>query len=310
MTGSKIIVVTYNSVGGHRYIIHKLRTYKKFNCEVYRMKITCNRRDDIIKRRDEYEADYAAKRERHEAQREAFYRAERDVTSLIEEEVGAQLNRFSALNFRIRASRGSWESGGMSIRIQCNENEMFNDDVALAWSLNVELDKDGKVTKESSSWSGLKATTPAQLESLSQTLEALKYLNSVQWDVVLNKEMPNYDDYFTEPSPSRRNRPNFEQELVEADLEDAVGTNKLVRGKATNATGYSGEGYYLLLKETPAQYVGIFVPTYYVTSWLSKMTMDEVISKIKKQWSPCRIAKNKITEIFGKEVKFYQEGQD
>lgn len=274
------------------------------------MKITCNRRDDVIKRRDEYEADYAAKQERYESQRQAFYKAEQDVTSLIEEEVGAQLNRFSALNFDIRASRGRWGSGGMGIRIQCNENNKFDEDSALSWSLDVELDKNGKVTKESSSWSGLKATTPAQLESLSQTLEALKYLNSVQWDVVLNKEMPNYDDYFTEPSPSRRDRPNFEQELVEADLEDAVGTNKLVRGKATNATGYRGEGYYLLLKETPTQYVTIFIPDYYLSNMLSRDTLDNVISSVKDNWSSCRILKSKLTEIFGKEIQFYQEGQD
>lgn len=274
------------------------------------MKITCNRRDDVIKRRDEYEADYAAKQERYKAQRESFYRAERDVTSLVEEELGAQLRTYPALQFDIRASRGDWDSDGMSIRIECNENNKFDDNVALSWSYNVELNKAGEVTKESSSWSGLKATTPAQLESLSQTLEALKYLNSVQWDVVLNKEMPKYEDYFTESIPSRRDRPNFEQELVEADLEDAVGTNKLVRGKATNATGYRGEGYYLLLKETPTQYVTIFIPDYYLSNMLSRNTLDNVISSVKDNWSSCRILKSKLTEIFGKEIQFYQEGQD
>lgn len=274
------------------------------------MKITCNRRDDVIKRRDEYEADYNAKQKRYAAQREAFYRAERDVTSLVEEELGAQLRTYPALQFDIHASRGRWGSGGISIRIQCNENNKFDDNVALSWSYDVELDKAGEVTKESSSWSGLKATTPEQMESLVQTVEALKYLNSVDWATVLNKQLPEYDDYFKEPSPSRRNRPNFEQELVEADLEDAVGTDKLVIGKATNATGFRGKGYYLLLKETPSQYVTIFIPDYYLSNMLSNNTLDNVISSVKENWSSCRILKNKVTEIFGKEVQFYQEGQD
>lgn len=221
------------------------------------MKITCNRRDDIIKRRDEYEADYNAKQERYEAQREAFYRAERDVTSLVEEEVGAQLRTYPALQFNIHASRGRWGSGGMSIRIQCNENNKFDDNVALSWSYDVELNKAGEVTKESSSWSGLKATTPEQMESLVQTVEALKYLNSVDWATVLNKKLPEYDDYFKEPSPSRRDRPNFERELFEADLEEAVGQPVIVKGNAGPSSGFR-EGvqlYYMIHKETPAQYV-------------------------------------------------------
>lgn len=274
------------------------------------MKITCNRRDDIIKRRDEYEADYKAREERYEAQKHAFYTAERNVTSLVEEEVGAQLRHYPALQFDIRASRGFFHSGGMSIRIQCNEDNKFDDNVALSWSYDVELNEAGEVTKKSSSWSGLKATTPEQMESLVQTVEALKYLNSVDWATVLNKELPKYDDYFKGPSLSRRDRPDFEQELVEADLEDAVGTDKLVRGKATNATGYRGEGYYLLLKETPTQYVTIFIPDYYLSNMLTSNTLDNVISSVKKNWKTCRILKNKITEIFGKEVQFYQEGQD
>lgn len=240
------------------------------------MKITCNRRDDIIKRRDEYEADYNARKARHEEKREAFYKAERDATSLIEEEVGAQLSTYRALQFDIHASRGRWGSDGMMIRIQCNENTKFNDNVALSWSYNVEVDKDGNITKESSSWSGLKATTPEQMESLVQTVEALKYLNSVDWQTVLNKEMPKYDDYFTEPSPSRKDRPNFEKELFEADLEDAVGANVIVKGVAGPSSGFRQgvQLYFMIHKETPAQYV-------VSEEWGSKV--DQVIAEQGKE---------------------------
>lgn len=221
------------------------------------MKILSNKRDDILKRRDEYEADYKAKQERYEVQKDAFYRAEHDVTSLVEEEVGAQLRTYSALQFDIHVSRGRWSSGGMMIRIQCNENTKFEDNVALCWSYNVEVNKAGEVTKESSSWSGLKATTPEQMESLVQTVEALKYLNSVDWATVLNKELPEYDDYFKEPSPTRINRPNFERELFEADLEEAVGQPVLVKGEAGPSSGFREgvEIYYIIHRETPAQYV-------------------------------------------------------
>lgn len=220
------------------------------------MKITCNRRDDIIKRRDEYEADYNARKQKHDEQYEQYRRAEYDVLHLVEEEVGAQLASFRSLQFDIRANRGRWGSGGMSIYILCNENTKFSDDVALAWRYEVELDKAGDVTKESSSWSGLKATTEAQMQSLIETVEALKYLNSVDWATVLNKELPKYDDYVTEHEPSRRERPNFERELFEADLAEAVGTDAIVKGKAGPSSGYR-QGvtiYYMIHKETPAQY--------------------------------------------------------
>lgn len=275
------------------------------------LKIQASKRDDILKQKAEYEADRDARKARYEEQEARFYQAEYDVTSLIEEEVMHQLDKFKALQFDVRVSRGMWGNGGLSIRIECNENNKFDDDVALSWNYNVNLTKDGEVQKESSSWSGLKATTEAQLESLTQTLEALKYLNKVDWATVLNKEMPKYKDYITEDDPTYdRDKPNFDQMLLEADLEDVVGTDTLVKGEATPSTGYRGQGYYLILKETPAQYVAIFIPDYYFYNLLENMTSDQLISSVKNNWKPIRIPKNKVIEIFGKEVHFYQEGQD
>ena len=239
------------------------------------MKITCNSRDDILKRREQYEADYAAWQERYNAQSDAFSAAERDVTSLIEQEVGAQLSHYSALQFDIRVQRGRYGSGGLSIYILCNENNKFDDNVALSWRYEVELNKKGELTKESSSWSGLKATTPEQMESLVQTVEALKYLNSVDWATVLDKKMPEYDEYITERMPSRRDRPNFEKELFEADLEEAVGQPVIVKGKAGPSSGFR-EGvqlYYMIHKETPAQYV-------VSESWSDKV--DQIIAEAGK----------------------------
>lgn len=221
------------------------------------MKITCNRRDDIIKRRDEYEARFNESKERYEAQYSDYRKARNDVTSLIEEEIKAQLNRFSALDFGITAMEGRWGTGGIEVSIQCNQNTKFNDDVALAWNYGVQLTKDGEVIKESSSWSGLKATTSAQLESLTQTLEALKYLNSVDWSKALNRDMPKYDDYVTDKMPTRTDRPDFESELFEADIEEAVGAPVLIKGFAGPSSGFRQgvEVYYMIHKETPTQYL-------------------------------------------------------
>lgn len=269
------------------------------------MKITCNRRDDILKRKAEYEADYNSRKARHDEQQDAYYRAERDVAELVESEVRSRLDAFRALQFDIRADRGRWGSGGMMIRIQCNENNKFDDDVALSWSYNVEMGKEGNVTKESSSWSGLKATTEAQMESLVQTVEALKYLNSVDWSVVLNKQMPKYKDYVTESDPQYdKDKPNFERELFEADLEEAIGANAIVKGKAGEPSGFRNgiEIYYMIHKETPAQYAVSEALGYRVDAIIAEQGKEAGIASVRDGYQ-YRIKKDKFAELVSNPIQ-------
>ena len=112
------------------------------------------------------------------------------------------------------------------------KNNKFSDDTALSWSYKAALSSDGEVIKETNSWSGLKAVTESQMQSLTETLEALKYLNSIDWKVLLNKTLPNYKDYRkTDVSKyAGRNTPNFDRMLIEADIEDAISKPTLLKG--------------------------------------------------------------------------------
>ena len=222
------------------------------------MKITSNRRDDILKQKAEYEAKQAERQARYDEQSKRFYQAEDDITSIVEDEIKSQLSRFKALNFYVSVDRSGLFTPGLRVRIECNEHEKFDDNVALAWNYNANLNKDGEVEKETSSWSGLKATTADQLESLTQTLEALKYLNSVDWATVLNKEMPKYQDYVTEQNPRYdSDKPDFNRMLMQADIENAIGNpNSLIAGKAGPSSSFRNgtSVYYKILRETPKQY--------------------------------------------------------
>lgn len=266
------------------------------------MKITSSRRDEILKQKAEYEADRAARQAKYDEQQHRFYQAEYDVTSLVEDEIKSQLDRFGALQFDVSVTRGKWGNSGLYVRIECNEHNKFEEDVALSWSYQVNLTKDGEVQKESSSWSGLKATTEAQIESLTQTLDALKYLNRVDWATVLNKEMPNYRDYFTEDDPRYdRDTPNFDQMLMEADIEESIGKDVLLKGYASiNQRGYGvGSAYYMILKETPAQYTVCRIPGYVVNN--EEYDLKDVVEKNKRFAE--RMRKDKLIQLLNKPIE-------
>ena len=270
------------------------------------MKITCNRRDDILKQKSEYEAQRAERQARYDEQEQRFYQAENDITSMVEDEIRHQLSRFKALNFNVRVTRSRLGGDGLSVRVECNENEKFDDNVALAWNYNAKLNRNGEVEKETSSWSGLKATTADQLESLTQTLEALKYLNSVDWAKVLNKEMPKYKDYITEDDPRYdRDKPDFDSMLMQADLEDAIGNpNILISGEAGSSSSFRNgvPVYYKILRETPKQYEVTEYHKRFLDEYM-KTNDDTLLDRVRSNAYTYRIAKDKFFSLINDPVK-------
>ena len=271
------------------------------------MKITCNRRDDILKQKYEYEAKRAERQARYDEQEQRFYQAENDITSMVEDEIRHQLSRFKALNFNVSVDRGRWRTPGLRVRVECNENEKFDDNVALAWNYNANLNRNGEVEKETSSWSGLKATTADQLESLTETLEALKYLNSVDWATVLNKEMPEYKDYITEEDPSfDSDTPDFDRMLMEADIEECIGNpNILISGEAGSSSSFrTGRSvYYKILRETPKQYEVTEYYKPYVDEYMKTNDDDTLLDKARSYRHTYRIAKDKFFSLIDNPVE-------
>ena len=266
------------------------------------MKISCNRRDEILRQKAEWEAERDAAQAKHDEEEQSFYQAEYEVTSVVKDELEHQLSRFRALQFDVSVQRGHYREKGLYVRVECNEHNKFDDDVALSWNYNVELDKDGNVLKETSSWSGLKATTASQMESLTQTLEALKYLNSVDWSVVLDKEMPKYRDYFKQDMTKyHRDVPNFDQMLLEADIEESIGKDVLlVGGSSVNQRGYPiGRAYYMILKETPSQYEIAKIPGYDLDD--DDVDIKSIVEKNKKY--SYRIRKDKLIQLLNKPIE-------
>ena len=246
-------------------------------------KITADRREDILKRKAEYEA----KRAEYEADRakrvHKFDMAEYDVMNPIKERLESDLSIFNLLQFVVRVER-HYGGKGVRVRIECNENRKFDDSVALAWNYDVNLTKDGEVKRESSSWSGMKAVTPEQVASLRQTVEAVEYLLNLDWASLLNVTLPRYRDYYDGALPEPEEE-DFDAELREAELEEYIGTDTLILVENFESSGWRGrEVYVRLIRETPSQYVcNIFHP-YELSSFKEqgRKLADRYTQRVKK----------------------------
>ena len=207
-------------------------------------RITASKRDEVLQRKAQYDADLKAYNRRQAESRKNMRAAEDDIIEPLKQYFDMEFADLDALTFEYRIESdwlGHGEAEGIRVHIQCNEHNKFAKDVALAWSYDVRLNsKTGEVVKESSSWSGLSATTPEQMRSLEQTVEALKILNSMDWKAIMSVRMPKYSDFydFSDKGPERM---NFRQELSDATITDAIGTNTWVKVYNWDNSPYYGK---------------------------------------------------------------------
>lgn len=216
------------------------------------MKITASRADDLRKEREAYMRDKEVRTERYADQALKYGKARQTVYDRIEDELRSHLDKFDKLQFDIEV----WGSGPLNIRVECDERRKFEDACPLSWSYHVDIPwRDEGVRKETNSWSGLKATTPEHIESLRQTVDALEYLNSVDWDKVIHTPMPESKDFISEKDPRYDTYRDWDTEIFEAELSDHIGKDEYIRGKRGD--------WIRIDKETPQFYVYARIPSYY-----------------------------------------------
>lgn len=222
--------------------------------------VTAARRDDIIRRRDEYDAAAARNKAKEQDANRRFRQAQLDVFSAAEQEIRRQLGD-RAKNLDIRIDQ-SW-SKGLEVRIGNSSGSPRREaNASLTWSWTAKLNDEGEVIKESSSWSGLEATTMDQIVDLKLCVEQLEAINTMDWKAILDRTTPSWRDYQVKDLEDIGQRPNFDQELAEADIEDIVGTNTLVKmGQGRN---YRGQVYFQILRDSGSQYAVKEIPASYV----------------------------------------------
>lgn len=266
------------------------------------MKIFASRRDEILRQKAEWEAERDAAFALRDQEGAEFAKAEDAIYDPIKENLEHMLQRYRSLTFQVFV--GKEYRSMFSVTITCNEYNKFSDDSALSWTYKAMLSEDGEVIKETNSWSGLKAVTESQMQSLTETLEALKYLNSIDWKALLNKPLPNYKDYYKTDVSKYRNAPNFDRMLLEADIEEAIGKSVLLKGASgTDRRGYPiGESYYMVLKETPTQYEVVKIPGYEISD--DKDALKSTVEHYKPY--SYRLRKDNLIQLLSKPIEYLE----
>ena len=147
----------------------------------------------------------------------------------------------------------------------------------VRWKANLR-----EVKKETGSWSGLQAVTELQLQSLKQSVAALEYLQSFDWEKYLTQDVSKLYEGLERPRyEDRPQSEDFSAELKAAELEELVGTTKAIKVHNYEGSYYYGKYLYVLVtKMTPKQVYVIDVPYSFVEN--AKIGNEESKARLKR----------------------------
>lgn len=247
------------------------------------MKIYSAKRDDIMRERDEWDSRRQELEDRAKEEHHQYLEAYEAAIQPIKSYLNKNLAKFDLLDFEINVKyRDSLRNSGFRVDIQCNQNKIHDESSALSWRYSVEFYANtGEIIRDSSSWSGLQVTTSQQLESLQQTADALKFLLSVDWADVLSVVMPEWDDYHKTRSSDMGKRPDFENQLIQAEIEDAIGENVVFHGNIKyDASRTWTRGWLQFIRETPKKYKINFISDQYLSYAMHKYESDDEVETL------------------------------
>lgn len=208
------------------------------------MKITASKRDEILKRKAEYDAKVAKYEARNAETTRAYNEAQDAVLSKVQTAVEELLAGLDSLTVEA-TSRHYFGGRGAHVKVDCKSG-------ALRWTYEASLAADGQLSTDTTSWTGLSATTPEEVDSLKQTAEALDRLVNADWATILDVETPNYKDYMDltniPPDPE-----DFNKQLEEVTFEELIGQDKLIKVFNWEGSGYRGRYVWVKLTgQTPS----------------------------------------------------------
>ena len=265
--------------------------------------IKASRADDIRKAQAEWEAEDDRRAAIRKKEETAYKKAKAAVYAPVDYKLDMELRKFNLLQFDIRVSQSSRYSKklngfrGLEVKVDCNQNKHFDKDSALSWDWSATINDEGEVVKDSGSWSGLQATTEAQMASLKQSVAALEFLNSLDWKELLDVETPDYGKYFTEESRPQRDKPNFTKQLKEAELEEYIGQDAMLLGYSMpeyeSRWNQSVKTWFIILSETPKQYKVGEIECYHAKQLFDQgKSINEIVEYAKRY--PRRYRKDRI----------------
>ena len=235
------------------------------------------KRDDILRRKQAWENLENKSREEYDQYENARDSVFEAIQAIVKDKIGP-----TSLSLNIRASKNR---GGTSVHVDNGDSP--HDEQALNWQWNVTLSDEGEIEKDSGSWSGLSATTPEQIDNLKESVRIIEILNNLDWGKILNVELPRYKDYVKTEVPQRE---NFEEQLLEADIEDAAEQGLLIKGHGYKIYVPRATVFYNVLNITDKSFR------------VQEVHKDDLSDE--SRWeSPYTIRKDKFFEVIDKPIK-------
>ena len=134
------------------------------------------------------------------------------------------------------------------IRVDYGENRVSDESLPLKWRWSFKVNSRGQTSRESSSWSGLNATTSDHIAQLRQSVDALEALSNLDDERLVKlafQNAPAYDEYVTQDVDRLD-----EMEYVYKKLDALAGEDVFLAGDEK----WYGEYYYKIVKDTGKQY--------------------------------------------------------
>lgn len=245
------------------------------------MKVKCSKVSEVLKQQADAWKEYSDTQAEYNSQYQEYRSNYNEFEAAIKSSVKSLLSSVK-LPLKIEVSGGGrGRSMGSTVKVYLPLTEISHGDTALSWSYQCSLNLDTKeVIRETNSWSGLQATTAAQLDNLKESVKAIELLSSADWAAMLDAE-PVYTD-FVHTYPSQK--PDFEEQLAYATIEDSIGSTDMFLGRPYNIAGK--RSYYQILAETPKNY-----------------NVQEIAADNPKMMADYRIAKSKLLSLLDKPVQ-------
>ena len=180
---------------------------------------------------------------------------------------------------------------GFQVHID-NGDDPYKEGQALSWRVDVNLDSDGNVKFDTSSWSGLNATDESHIADLWRTVEILDTIQHMDWKFILDRVGPKWEDYVKTPEPEDPSK-QFAIEDAMEDISNSIGRSILIKG-LNPIKGKYDSVWYKFTSEGPSTYGAKYLSPYYVNGASS--------SEIERMFQNARTTRIPKAEI-GKYVK-------
>ena len=255
------------------------------------MKIVASKRDEILKRKAEYEDRKSAFDARRAESGRKFRAAQDEVLHRIDAAITNLLSDLDLLKLKVHAAAPipTFSTRGAKITITCSTGP-------LRWEYIAQVDEDGTVQKDTSSWSGLSATTKEEIESLKQTVVALDRLADVNWSDLLDVEFPNYLEFYDEADVPPE-KEDFDAQLREAFLEEHIGKNELVKVYNWDSSVYYGKFLWIQILGQTSSFYRVKTVSDYGLSSISEDKESEYIINALDNTRVVRVKKSNVRYV-------------